>query len=194
MEPTQCIEPIKLSDTDKTQLLAIAREAILHGLAQSERRRIDLASYSLALQTPAASFVTLTLAGNLRGCIGSIECYRSLIEDVAHNAYSAAFEDPRFHPLTREEYPKLKVQISVLSAKEPVFFDSECDLVRQLRVSIDGLLIEKNKRHATFLPTVWAAFPNPQRFLDQLKRKAGISDAAPGVLKAWRYTTLSFSD
>ncbi|MGH8628335.1 MAG: AMMECR1 domain-containing protein, partial [Gammaproteobacteria bacterium] len=104
------------------------------------------------------------------------------------------FEDSRFPPLSPEEYPALEVQTSILSPKEAVLFSSEDDLLRQLRPSIDGLLIEKSERSATFLPSVWASFPDPRQFLDQLKRKARIDDADPGSLKAWRYTTVSFSD
>ncbi|MGH6634578.1 MAG: AmmeMemoRadiSam system protein A [Gammaproteobacteria bacterium] len=185
---------MQLSDNEKRQLVLVAREAILHGLNCHQRRQVNAADYALAFQTKAASFVTLTIKGNLRGCVGSTENHRSLIEDVAHNAYSAAFEDSRFHPLSPDEYPALEVQASILSAKEAILFSSEDDLLRQLRPSIDGLLIEKSERHATFLPSVWASFPDPRQFLDQLKRKARIDDADPGVLRAWRYTTVSFSD
>ncbi|MGH8594044.1 MAG: AmmeMemoRadiSam system protein A [Gammaproteobacteria bacterium] len=185
---------MKLSDTEKCQLLLIAREAILHGVNCQQRRRVTAANYSAALQTRGASFITLTITGNLRGCVGSTESYRSLVEDVTHNAYSAAFEDSRFPPLSPEEYPALEVQTSILSPKEAVLFSSEDDLLGQLRPSIDGLLIEKSERSATFLPSVWASFPDPRQFLDQLKRKARIDDADPGSLKAWRYTTVSFSD
>ncbi|MGH8657536.1 MAG: AmmeMemoRadiSam system protein A [Gammaproteobacteria bacterium] len=185
---------MKLSDNEKRQLVLVAREAILHGLSCHHRRQVNAADYALAFQTKAASFVTLTIMGNLRGCVGSTETYRSLIEDVAHNAYSAAFEDSRFQPLSPDEYPALEVRTSVLSPKEAILFSSGEDLLRQIRPSIDGLLIEKNERHATFLPSVWASFPDPPEFLDQLKRKAQIDDGDPGVLKVWRYTTVSFSD
>lgn len=194
MGHTQSIKAMTLSETEKRQLLLVAREAILHGFNCQQRRRVNAADYSLALQTRAASFITLTITGNLRGCVGSTESHRSLVEDVTHNAYSAAFEDRRFPPLSSEEYPALEVQTSILSPKEAVLFSSEDDLLRQLRPSIDGLLIEKSERGATFLPSVWASFPDPRQFLDQLKRKARIDDADLGSLKAWRYTTVSFSD
>lgn len=184
---------MNLSDNEKRELVRMAREAILYGLHSHQRQQVNTAAYAPAFQTKVASFVTLTIKGNLRGCVGSTENYRPLIEDVAYNAYSAAFEDSRFHPLSPDEYPALEVQTSILSSKETILFTCEEDLIRQLRPSIDGLLIKKNERHATFLPSVWASFPDPQQFLDQLKCKARIDDAVPGRLNVWRYTTVSFS-
>jgi len=126
------------------------------------------------LRRPGASFVTLRLGGELRGCIGSIEPRRQLGEDVAANARAAAFRDPRFPPVSPDEYPRLQVEVSLLSPREPFAAQSEADAVRQLRPGIDGIYLEYHDRSATFLPQVWENLPDPLAFLSELRRKAGL--------------------
>ena len=132
--------------------------------------------------------VTLELNGTLRGCIGSLEATQPLVSDVALRAHAAAFSDPRFSPLEENELADLAVKISVLFPRMPVYFDSPGDLLRQLRPGIDGLIIARGDRSATFLPSVWRSLPDPEIFLKHLKDKASIPADADDF-KAWRYTT-----
>ena len=121
-----------------------------------------------------ASFVTLTRDGQLRGCMGSLEARRNLVDDVQANAVAAAFEDYRFPPLTSDEYLRIAIEVSVLSALEPMFVSTEEEAMNQLRQGIDGLVIEYGMHRATFLPQVWEQLPEPQAFLAHLKIKAGL--------------------
>lgn len=122
----------------------------------------------------AATFVTLTIDGQLRGCIGSLQAQRSLLDDISHNARAAAFSDPRFLPLTPAEFSHLDLEISVLSELQPLSVASEEELLRTLRPGVDGLLIQDKHYRATFLPSVWEQLPQPHNFLDHLRAKAGM--------------------
>ncbi len=126
------------------------------------------------LEEPAATFVTLTLHGKLRGCIGSLEAHRSLYDDVTRNARAAAFGDPRFSPLGRDELPAVRIEISVLTAPQPLEFSDEEDALRRLRPGIDGVIFEYGRRRATLLPQVWEQLPEPHEFMAHLKLKAGL--------------------
>jgi uncharacterized protein len=174
-------------------LLAVAAQSIEHGLNQGDPLVPDPSDYPEALQAIRATFVTLHIGGALRGCIGTLEPRRPLVVDVAHNAFGAAFQDPRFPPLTRPEFPPLDIHLSVLTPPEPMRFDSEADLLRQIRPGIDGLVIEDLGRRGTFLPAVWAQLPTPAEFFEHLRYKAGLP---PGywsnTLLVSRYTTESF--
>ncbi len=138
------------------------------------------------LDEPGASFVTLHLAGRLRGCIGSIEPFRCLGEDVWANARAAAFHDPRFPALTVAEYPAIDLEVSVLSAQEPIECDDEADLLGQLRPGVDGLVLHTDCRKGTFLPQVWEQLPEPAEFVGRLKAKAGCQPR--GWSPDWRFS------
>jgi len=125
------------------------------------------------LDDPAATFVTLTLHERLRGCIGSLEAHRSLYDDVTHNACAAAFGDPRFPPLAKDELSDVRIEVSVLTAPQPLQFSSEADALRRLRPGIDGVIFEYAGRRATLLPQVWEQLPEPSEFMAHLKQKAG---------------------
>lgn len=141
------------------------------------------------LDEPGATFVTLTRGGELRGCIGSLMAERPLRQDVADNARAAAFRDPRFPSLTRQEFSSIAVEVSLLSELEPMAFESESDLLTQLRPGIDGVLLEHGWQRGTFLPQVWEQLPEPKAFLAHLRRKAGLSpDFWAPDLKVSRYT------
>lgn len=175
-------------------MLRVAGESIDHGLAHGAAATIDPDRFDEPLRRHRACFVTLHLDGKLRGCIGSLRAHRPLITDIAHNAFAAAFEDPRFGALTAVERPGLDVHISVLSAPEPIAFLGEDGLLLQLRPGVDGLIIEETGgpgrgRRATFLPAVWETLPDRRVFLDHLKAKAGLPRGhwSP-TMRAWRYT------
>jgi AmmeMemoRadiSam system protein A len=126
------------------------------------------------LAQPGATFVTLRLHGELRGCIGSLTATRPLAEDVRANAVAAAFRDPRFAPLTAAEFAVTRFEISLLAPAEPIAARSEAELLRLLRPHVDGVILRCEERRATLLPQVWASLPDPRDFVRALKRKAGL--------------------
>ncbi len=121
-----------------------------------------------------ACFVTLTLNGKLRGCIGSLLAHRSLIDDLIHNAISAAIRDPRFSPLTKEEFENIKVEISLLTPAKPLEYSSFEDLEKKLIPNKHGVILELNGKRATFLPQVWEQLPTFNDFMVHLCKKAGL--------------------
>jgi len=171
-------------------LIEIARSSIEYGLTHHQPIKIQLNEFAPSLREEAATFVTLNMNNELRGCIGQLTASRPLAVDVAMNAYAAAFQDPRFPPLKKEELPLITISISLLSKPEPLVINSEAELLTLLRPGIDGLIIEKDQRRGTFLPSVWAQLPAPKAFLRQLKLKAGINenDSASDIVY-FRYTT-----
>lgn len=141
-----------------------------------------------ALDQPGATFVTLTQHGQLRGCIGSLEAWRSLGEDVRANARSAAFRDPRFAPLVRDELDRTRVEVSLLTPAVPLEFSDEADAIRQLRPGSDGLIFECHGRRGTFLPQVWESLPDRHQFFAHLKQKAGFAaDFWSPEVRLYRY-------
>lgn len=160
-------------DTSKGKtLLHLARAAIAKelGFASHELPR------SAWLEEPGATFVTLTLHGQLHGCIGSLEATRPLIDDVRDNAVAAAFRDPRFAPLTKEQFADAAIDVALLGKAEPVRFSSEQDALMQLNPGVDGVTLEYASRRATFLPHAWADLPHAQDMLRQLKTQAGLTE------------------
>ncbi len=175
---------------ERSVMLQTARDSIAQGLAQHHPTALDLSRYSKLLLEPGACFVTLHLGKHLRGCIGSLQAHQPLIADVALNAFNAAFGDPRFLPITETEFPKISLDISVLSAPKPMQFSSEADLISQLQPGIDGLIISDHGHRGTFLPSVWDQLPDPTTFLNHLKLKAGIpTNYWSNTLTVQRYTT-----
>ncbi len=159
---------------ERAQLLQLAEASIRHGLTHHHPLPLSLSDYPESLRQPGACFVTLTMDTNLRGCIGTLEGHHPLVMDVAHNAYAAAFCDPRFPPLTHGELHRLTLHISVLTTPQPMCFSSESDLLAQLKPGVDGLIIEDQGCRGTFLPSVWESLPKPADFLCHLKMKAGL--------------------
>lgn len=178
-----------LTDANRETLLEIARHSIAYGLQHGRAAPVTVADYPVSLQVHRATFVTLMLHDELRGCIGTLQAYRPLVEDVAENAYAAAFRDPRFPRLTAKEYAQLHYHISILSTPEAVQFKNEQDLLAQLRPGIDGLVLEEGHYRGTFLPQVWESLPEPEIFLRHLKQKAGLPpDYWSKTIKMQRYT------
>lgn len=182
----------RFTAAQRRALLDLARASIRHGLDQGRALPVDPETFDPALREPGAAFVTLHRAGQLRGCIGSLEARRPLVEEISHHAFAAAFHDPRFPPLTRGEYPELDLELSILGPAQTLQFSDEADLLRQLRPGVDGLILEEKGRRATFLPTVWESLPEPADFLAELKRKAGLPpDHWSDRIRVSRYTTES---
>jgi len=179
--------------SEQRQLLALARESIQHGLDHGKSIPVDVASFSLALQEPGAAFVTLEKQGQLRGCIGSVEAYRSLVEDVAEHGWNAAFQDHRFRPLTSTEF--LHLHISVLTQPEAMIIDSEKDLKHQLVPGKDGLIIRDGHHRGLFLPAVWDKLPDVDSFLSHLKQKAGLPrDYWSDSISCQKFHSFEFSE
>lgn len=155
-------------------LLSLARQSISWRIHHGDELRVDPKYYPPELTVRHASFVTLTLASQLRGCVGTPIAWRSLVEDVADNAAAAAVEDRRFAPLAAGELDALEIAVSLLSAAAPIAAASEAELIAKLRPGTDGLLLREDRRQALFLPQVWEHLPQPAEFLAQLKAKAGL--------------------
>jgi AmmeMemoRadiSam system protein A len=175
-------------------LLALAFSSIRHGLETGRALVIDPSDYPAELKENGASFVTLKHGGHLRGCIGSLTAYRPLAEDVADNAFAAAFRDSRFAPLRPEEADALSLDISLLGPPEAIACASEADLATALRPGTDGLILKEAGRLALYLPSVWEQLPDPFDFIHSLRKKAGIEEGAwrPGI-QAFRFITESVS-
>lgn len=164
-----------LAPKEQNFLLSLARQAIEFYLLNDEMLEIRESSVpSAVLLEVRACFVTLTIGGKLRGCIGNIVPKQRLYLDVADNAVSAAFEDRRFAPLISAELEQVEIEISVLTLPRPLFFSSTEDLLAQLRPGIDGVILRRGANQATFLPQVWAELPKKEDFLSQLCLKAGL--------------------
>ena len=152
-------------------LLPISRSAITETLGQTHEANED----ATWLQDKAACFVTLKQQNNLRGCIGTLEAHRSLLEDVKNNANAAAFHDTRFSPLTSEELDIAEIEISLLSPVQSLNFSNEQDALAQLQAGIDGVVFEFGHHRSTFLPQVWEQLPDTKDFIAHLKTKAGLT-------------------
>jgi hypothetical protein len=173
-------------------LLAIARNSIEAALGASAPMPLPDERW---LKPARASFVTLTRDGGLRGCIGSLEAHRPLGEDVSHNASAAALSDPRFAPLTAEELAGTRIEVSLLSTPKLFSFADHADLIAQLRPGEDGLILEHGDARGTFLPQVWENLPDPEQFVAELKRKAGLSpDVSTARCRIQRYHVLKWKE
>ena len=168
----------KLIPQEGQIILKIARQAIENHLNGEAKPHINLDDYPSSLTNKGACFVTLTIHGVLRGCIGSIEASQPLIMDVQDRAVGAAFKDPRFPELKLNEYPDLKIEVSRLTPPQRLVYSTPDDLVNKLRPGIDGVILRQNFRRATFLPQVWEGLPDPEQFLGRLCMKMGLDPTA----------------
>ena len=180
-----------MSDERGKLLLPIARAAISSAL-NIPRAADETAPW---LSEQGACFATLTQRGELRGCIGSLQAYRSLLDDVKGNAVAAALRDPRFTPLSRAELDFTEIEISLLSPTQTMDIQDEADALLQLRPHVDGVVFEYRHYRSTYLPQVWEHFPQPRQFLASLKNKAGL----PGnfwaeEVKLSRYTVTKWRE
>lgn len=176
-------------------LLDIARASIAEALGQDFEKPDAAVLGEDWLQQKAASFVTLTQQGQLRGCIGTLEARRSLLDDVTNNARAAAFQDTRFSPLSAEELDRTEIEVSVLSPMQPLKFSDEQQALQQLQPGIDGLLFECGHYRSTFLPQVWQQLPEATDFVAHLKQKAGLpADFWADDVKLYRYTVSKWKE
>jgi AmmeMemoRadiSam system protein A len=186
---------MNLDSTQRTELLALARQSIDQGLR--ELRWVEMPSLNLPgpLTAMGSSFVTLRSDKQLRGCCGTLFANRAVSEDVWRNAWAAAFADPRFSPLEQDEWPDIHIHIAVLSPLETIAVTSEQALLETLRPNVDGLVLERGESRATFLPEVWEQIPDPKEFIRHLKQKAGWpANAWSPLITVRRFTTESFGE
>jgi len=172
-----------LSETDRSTLLVIARESITTAVHNQPLPSLNLHSLSPALNEPRATFITLNIDHELRGCIGGLYASQPLALDVQEHARSAALHDPRFPPVIPSEIPHLHIEVSVLTLPELVAHQSPEDLLEILRPNIDGVMLVSGYRRSTFLPQVWEKVPNKVQFMEMLSEKMGASPSA------WRLPT-----
>ena len=172
-----------LTQKQGQQLLKLARQTLETKLADGSAV-LPSPPGDQVLSAKAATFVTLKIAGKLRGCIGTLEPTEVLWEGIRNNAINAAFHDPRFSPLTPEELPAVLLDISILSPAQPLSYEKPEDLPAKLRPGIDGVILRDGSRRATFLPQVWQQLPTAEQFLDHLCLKAGLPE------RTWQHKQL----
>jgi uncharacterized protein len=171
----------QLTESERQTLLRIAREALEDGVRRRKLPPLDPAVLTPLLRAPGASFITLTVRGGLRGCIGALEPYQPLAEDVREHAIAAALNDPRFPPVQPGELSQIEIEVSRLTPPLPLEYEDAQDLLAKLHPHSDGVVLRDGPRRATFLPQVWEKLPDKAEFLDNLCYKMG---SAPD---AWRH-------
>lgn len=163
----------ELTHEERQTLLRLAREAMEHGVKGADLPPMDGQLLTPRLREDGASFVTLTVRGQLRGCIGALEPYQPLAEDVRKHAVAAALEDPRFPPVSERELNGIQLEVSRLTRPVPLDYKDANDLLSRLRPHVDGVIVRDGLQRATFLPQVWEKIPNPVDFLNNLCHKMG---------------------
>jgi AmmeMemoRadiSam system protein A len=173
-----------ITDQQGMVLLNYARSVLT---SQFDKEEQVVVPEDAAFDNLGGVFVTLKMAGNLRGCIGNIEPVRSIKEGVAANVVSAAFHDTRFAPLSRKELEQVHISISILTKPEPLIYSSAEDLCKRLKKGVDGVILRFGHNSATFLPQVWEQLPVVESFLSHLSLKAGLS------MDGWKDTNVEIS-
>lgn len=171
-------------------VLAAAKASIIASINGEEFIPKDIPT---VLTQHGATFVTLKIGEELRGCIGSVYPTKPLILDIIDNAQNAAFQDSRFQPLTLEELSELNVSVSILSSIERINFKDERDLLSQIYPH--GVIIAERERRAVYLPVVWEQLPDRQVFLSSLKEKAGLPpDYYSRTLEAYKFDAVYITE
>jgi uncharacterized protein len=173
-----------LTNDEKRILLNLARQAIEYRVGGKKLPQLDSGSLTPVLCEPGASFVTLTIDQRLRGCIGALDAYQPLVEDVREHAVAAALQDPRFPPVQEGELDSIRIEVSRLTVPCLLEYSSGEDLLKKLHPHIDGVILKDGRRRATFLPQVWEKLPDPLDFLNGLCEKMGARQ------NLWRDTKL----
>ena len=169
-----------LTPEEKQTLLKLARQSLEAGVRGTALPALDPDTLTPALRSDGASFVTLTVDGDLRGCIGALEPYQSLAADVCEHAVAAALEDYRFPPVQGKELARIQIEVSRLTIPVPLEYTDPADLLTRIRPGVDGVILRDGSRRATFLPQVWEKISDPASFLANLCYKMG---AAPDTWK-----------
>ena len=172
-----------LTSTEKEKLLKLARRSLKAKLRGEKLPPLN--AETPLLHADSATFVTLSKKGRLRGCIGTLEAYRPLAEDVQEHAIAAALNDPRFPPLKSDELEEIEIEISRLTAPTPLDYENADDLLAKLCPGIDGVILKDGFKRATYLPQVWDQLPNAEDFLDSLCQKMGLPE------DTWRFKKLT---
>jgi len=192
MLPSLCIN---LSADEQDRLLDIARQSIVLGLDSGTALRLDVTQLDANLRVDSAVFITLTLAGALRGCIGSLQPSAPLAQAVANSAFGAAFRDRRFAQVQAGEIENLRIEVSVLSAMELITVNSRQSLLDKLQPGVDGLLMEDQGYRSTFLPQVWGKISTPNEFVGELMQKAGLAaEHWSSTIRFYRYHSTTFGE
>lgn len=164
----------QLSAAERATLLLLARQSLERGVTRQPLDALDLSTLPEQLSEPGATFVTLTVGGALRGCVGALEAYQPLAEDVREHAVAAALEDYRFPPVSPQELGRIEIEISRLTPPVPLEYERPEDLPKLLQPAVDGVVLREGLRRATFLPQVWEKLPDPREFLGHLCVKMGV--------------------
>jgi AmmeMemoRadiSam system protein A len=165
----------KLTLEEQKTLLRAAREAMECAVRGEKLPQLDPSALSPNLREQGASFITLTIDGQLRGCIGVLEAYQPLVDDVREHAVAAALEDPRFPRVRKDELSRIQLEVSRLTRPVPLDYKDAEDLLSKLRPHVDGVILKDGFRRATFLPQVWEKIPDRSEFLENLCYKMGAS-------------------
>jgi len=172
------VSPLHLSKDQGQALVRLARRTIMERLGQKTSGDESDNLTDSCFKEMRGTFVTLTIKGKLRGCIGSLGATESILDGVRRNAVNASFNDPRFSPLKADELDQVDIEISILTEPQPLEYQDSADLLSKLRVNVDGVILRKGSASATFLPQVWEQLPQPEKFLSHLCEKARLSDDA----------------
>jgi AmmeMemoRadiSam system protein A len=164
----------RLSLDEQYTLLRLARQAMEQAVRGEKQAALDAARFTARLRAPGASFATLTKSGELRGCIGALEPYQPLVQDVREHAAAAALEDPRFPPVQIAELDQIEIELSCLTVPEKFEYKSAEELLAGLHPHVHGVLLRDGFRRATYLPQVWAKIPDKAAFMDSLCEKMGV--------------------
>jgi len=186
----------KLTEEEGKHLVEMARKTIEKALFNPKNKNEPDPVKFPKFQERRGTFVTITMNGALRGCIGHIIPQESLVESIRVNAMNAAFSDPRFRPLSQSEFEKIKIEVSILTEPTPLAYTDANDLLGKLKPGTDGLIIRKGYHQATFLPQVWEQLPNKKEFLTHLCLKAGLAGDAwvSEALEVHRYQVQAFEE
>jgi AmmeMemoRadiSam system protein B/AmmeMemoRadiSam system protein A len=176
--PSNTDSPHNLSRHQGNVLIKLARQTISEKLGRYSEELDPGSLQDKDFEARRGTFVTLTIGGQLRGCIGSLQASESILEGVKRNAVNAAFRDPRFPDLDEKELDKIDIEVSILTDPHPLEYRDSQDLLAKLRPNVDGVILSKGSKSATFLPQVWEQLPRPEKFLSHLCRKAGLSGDA----------------
>ena len=180
-DTTRVKSPPLLSEAEGQILVDVARKALEARILHNRDLELDEESLPDTLLAPGCSFVTLTMDGELRGCIGSVYPHQPLVYDVRDNAVKAALSDPRFPPLSPAELGRTEIEVSVLTPPTRLMCTSPEEILSRLRPGVDGVLIVQDWRRGLLLPQVWERIPDPEEFLTMVCLKAGLP------MDAWRW-------